>query len=397
MNVRQEILIHASPIRVWRMLTEPVELEQWASDKADVSVDTYHLHGTGLPYDSMEASILLRDPGSGLRLIWPIDGTETTVEIKLLAEPAPEGPQGVFSRVVVSHDQLLNQDGETSTQWSWQTHWSLWLHRLKRWAERSRHSKPFEKVRGENPMVVRHVVIEATPEAIWPFLIDSERRQSWFHEPLGDLLESAPHRHISFAGTEDFLGQVTFYLEPRPHGETLVIVEHVGIDADQHPDYVLGWDDYLAALEDVSARPLIRQTVWIDATPEEVWPWFTSESRFRAWWNKSTEVTLSVGGRIAFYDHEANLVGRITEWIPTQRMSFTMGIEGLDNVLEPFVIILDLHAERHGTRVTVTHEGFDRLPAALRDRLFRGFQTGWADSWEIDRLKQAVESAPNQA
>ncbi len=391
MNVQQEILIHASPIRVWAMIQEPAELEQWAAAEANVSLDTYRLYGTGLPLDDIEGSILRHDPKSRLSVLWVIDGTETIVDIQLLAEPSDEGPPGVFSRVVISHDKLPDSERDHK-EWSWQTHWSLWLRRLKRWADRSRHSKPFAGIQDQNPVVVRHVVIEATADVIWPFLIDPDKRQSWFHEPLGELLECQPYRHISFAWAEDFVGRVTFYLEPRPHGETLVIVEHVGIDKVQQPDYVLGWDDYLAALEEVSVRPLIRQTVWIDATPEQVWPWFTSASKFRAWWSENTEVTLSIGGHIAFHDHGAKLVGRITEWIPAQRICFSMGIEGLENVLEPFLITLDLKAERKGTRVTVTHEGFDRLPNDLKDGLFRGFQAGWADSWEIDRLKQVVES-----
>lgn len=171
-----------------------------------------------------------------------------------------------------------------------------------------------------------------------------------------------------------------------PEERTLVLVHHEGLNPEVLFDYHIGWQDYLVSLVGRASRPLIRQTIWVNAGPNQIWPWFMSQDAMRQWWNPSTVYEPRVGGRITFTDHGSELQGLVTELTAPRRLAFSFIEKGTEGIRRPYVVALDLEPEDHGTRVYITQSGFDALPVDIRNRVFLGYQQGWAESPELDRL-----------
>ena len=113
----------------------------------------------------------------------------------------------------------------------------------------------------------------------------------------------------------------------------------------------------------------------------------------RQWWNPSTVYEPRVGGRMAFTDHGAELHGLVTELTAPTRFAFSFVERGAEGHRHPYIVAIDLEPEDNGTRVYITQSGFDALPADIRDRVFVGYQFGWAESPELDRLALVASRA----
>jgi uncharacterized protein YndB with AHSA1/START domain len=117
----------------------------------------------------------------------------------------------------------------------------------------------------------------------------------------------------------------------------------------------------------------IEHDVWIDATPETVFGFFTDPERMVRW--MGTEATLDPrpGGvcRIKLNDAAA-MLGEFVEVDPYRRIVFSWGWEERFFAVPPqsTVVELSLAPERDGTTVRLRHE---RLPAAAVEF----HQAGW--------------------
>lgn len=124
--------------------------------------------------------------------------------------------------------------------------------------------------------LVREVVIDATPETIWPFLVDPERHLEWLgtevdidprpgghyrvlvygqHPSAGEYLEVVPHEKVVFTFGWDEpdhpipAGSTTIEISLHPEGDkTTVRLAHRGLPADAIADHTGGWDRYLDRL-----------------------------------------------------------------------------------------------------------------------------------------------------
>jgi uncharacterized protein YndB with AHSA1/START domain len=145
----------------------------------------------------------------------------------------------------------------------------------------------------EEPAVVREVLIDAAPEAVWQFLVDPVKAVRWMGvtaslEPrpggryrvevlpgdvvLGEFVEvDPPHRLVHTWGWEDGAGSVqpgsttvAFDLLPRDHG-TLVRVTHGGLSTAAAVDrHARGWDHYLPRLAVAATGGDAGADPWID-------------------------------------------------------------------------------------------------------------------------------------
>ena len=395
MDVQREIVIATAPKNVWRALTEPHDLQHWAGDPSQSTPARYVLTGHTVFGGRMGGRVLERVEEQVLRFQWPMGSTETDVTITV--RPEAHG-YGVFTRVTVEHRDVPDDAVSTSTSQypadSFQVSWVLWLRHLALWAERAMVTGQFNYAAPLSALVECAVVIEADVSRVWRYITEPELRRHWIEEPgLGAELHRVDHSQITYAWTDDAPGSVTFHVEPMTAKRTLVLVHHEGLTERLLFDYHIGWQDYLVALTRTASRPLIRQTIWIDAHPEAVWRWWTSEDAMRQWWNRSTLYEPRVGGRIAFSDHGTELHGIVTEMTPDTRLSFTFVEAGTEGSRQPFVVTLELEPEDNGTRVYLTQSGFEELPPELRDHVFAGYQYGWSESQELDRLALVASGA----
>jgi uncharacterized protein YndB with AHSA1/START domain len=124
--------------------------------------------------------------------------------------------------------------------------------------------------------LVREIVIDATPETIWPFLVEPDQHLRWLgtevdidprpggtyrvvvygqHPSRGEYVEVAPQEKVVFTFGWDEPdhpippGSTTVEISLHPEGEkTRVRLVHRGLPADAVEDHTGGWDRYLERL-----------------------------------------------------------------------------------------------------------------------------------------------------
>ena len=394
MDVYREMVVATSPKNVWRALTNAHDLRHWAGDPSESTTECYVLSGHTVFGGQMGGTVLQRREEQTLKFQWILAGlpTEVTIHIK------PESHDGgTFTRVVVEHrnvpEEVIPSAASQYPQASFDVSWVLWLRHLALWAERAVVTGQFNYAAPLSAIVEQSVVIEADVNQVWRYITDPDLRKQWFDEPMGAEIHRIDHSQVTFAWIQDSPGSVTFHVEPMPGQRTLVLVHHEGLNPSVLFDYHIGWQDYLVSLVRRASRPLIRQTIWINAGPEQVWRWFTSQDTMRQWWNPSTVYEPRVGGRMAFTDHGSELHGLVTELTAPTRFAFSFVERGTEGHRHPYIVAIDLEPEDNGTRVYITQSGFDALPADIRDRVFVGYQFGWAESPELDRLALVASRA----
>ena len=124
--------------------------------------------------------------------------------------------------------------------------------------------------------LVREIMIDATPETIWPFLVDPEKHVEWLgtvadidprpggvykvlvqgqHPSAGEYIEVVPQERVVFSfgwdeeGHPIPAGSTTIEISLHPEGsKTLVRLAHRGLPEDAVSDHTHGWDHYLGRL-----------------------------------------------------------------------------------------------------------------------------------------------------
>ena len=129
--------------------------------------------------------------------------------------------------------------------------------------------------------LVREIMIDATPETIWPYLVDPAKHLEWLgteadidprpggvyrvnvqglHQSAGEYIEVVPQEKVSFTfGWEEEghpipPGSSKIEITLHPEGDkTLVRLVHSGLPADAVSDHTSGWDHYLGRLAVVAS------------------------------------------------------------------------------------------------------------------------------------------------
>ena len=124
--------------------------------------------------------------------------------------------------------------------------------------------------------LVRDILIDASPETIWPFLVEPERHVEWLgtvadldarpggqyrvlvggqHQSVGEYVEVVPFERVVFTfgwdqeGNPITPGSSQVEIALLPEGDkTRVRLTHTGIPADAVSDHTGGWDHYLGRL-----------------------------------------------------------------------------------------------------------------------------------------------------
>ncbi|HUS62653.1 MAG TPA: SRPBCC family protein [Acidimicrobiales bacterium] len=124
--------------------------------------------------------------------------------------------------------------------------------------------------------LVREIMIDASPETIWPFLVDPEKHVEWNgtiaeidarpggvhrvlmggqHQASGEYIEVVPNEKVVFTfgweqeGNPITPGSTTVEISLQPEGDkTLVRLVHRGLPDDAISDHTKGWDHYLGRL-----------------------------------------------------------------------------------------------------------------------------------------------------
>lgn len=124
--------------------------------------------------------------------------------------------------------------------------------------------------------LTREIMVDASPETIFPFLVDTEKMLEWIgteadldarpggvyrcliggdHPSAGEFVEVVPNEKVVFTFGWDEpdhpipAGSTTVEISLHPEGDkTLVRLVHRDLPADAVADHIGGWDHYLGRL-----------------------------------------------------------------------------------------------------------------------------------------------------
>ena len=120
-----------------------------------------------------------------------------------------------------------------------------------------------------------------------------------------------------------------------------------------------------AAVQGVTPDGVIRE-VWVAATPETIFPFFTDAEKIVKWMGVSAEIEARPGGIFRCQvTRQDTARGEMVTIDPYRRIVFTWGWEGPNATVKPgeSTIEITLNEENDGTRVRLHHYGLDRAQA----------------------------------
>jgi len=134
----------------------------------------------------------------------------------------------------------------------------------------------------------------------------------------------------------------------------------------------------------------------IKAPIDKVWAYVGSERGIKEWIGPK-EFRAELGGEV-FIDtvHEGghyHIRGKVVTYDPPNELAFTWNEQevGKDPWPVDTTLRIVLTAVAGGTRVSLIHEGFEKLPAALAREQYEGYQRGWEYLNDLDKLAATIE------
>jgi uncharacterized protein YndB with AHSA1/START domain len=122
----------------------------------------------------------------------------------------------------------------------------------------------------------------------------------------------------------------------------------------------------------VASEPVVRQ-VFIDAPPEEIFPYLTQADKFVLWMGLSAQIEARPGGmfRVDPNNRDA-MLGEFVEVTPFRRIVFTWGWEAPGHAMPAGSsrVEIELTPREGGTLLTLTHRN---LPDDSREEHDRGW------------------------
>lgn len=239
--------------------------------------------------------------------------------------------------------------------------------------------------------------------------------------PLAALEDLDPLRQLTIRSLPDRLTAVTLTLEVA-RGGTQVTAVLTGLEAlmgDAWQDRALatgtGWERALANLGAAVAggelpfpggqiaamfgyrresKQLIavERSIWIAASQERVWRAVTEPAQIERWFSPGTPwclTELAVGGRLFVPNAETGAemyTQVITLLDPPHQLTTQTQAEPSEI---PYTTTYTLHEERGGTRLTITHAGYQLDPSDMR--WFGAEQNAFGFGMMLENVKAAVE------
>lgn len=140
----------------------------------------------------------------------------------------------------------------------------------------------------------------------------------------------------------------------------------------------------------------VEKTIVIAAAPDRVWRAWTEQTSM--WWKKpyvidadqSTGLLIEprAGGRFLEKwgeDGVGYLLGHVVAWLPPQRLAFSWSESDWSGAST--LVNVTFEKAGQGTRVTLVHEGFDRVPDGAGQRA--SYESGWGDL--LNKLHDYIE------
>jgi uncharacterized protein YndB with AHSA1/START domain len=264
--------------------------------------------------------------------------------------------------------------------------------------------------------------IAAPRERVWQAITDPEQLQQWFLPPalgarltrnddgtlsvwLGEMKANVavmeamePPRQVTTLGLPDRLIAITYTLEEENGGTRVRVVLHGGesLSGDAARELLApsggAWEMALANLKAyVEGQDLpypyasqaaiygyrreskekfsIERSIWIAAPRERVWHAITDPEQVAQWFSPGTQwggTGLEVGGRMFVLDPEsgAEMYTQVIEAVEPPHRLVTRSVPEPSDVVH--VTTWQLNEENGGTRLVLTHSGYELEPVEVR-------------------------------
>lgn len=144
----------------------------------------------------------------------------------------------------------------------------------------------------------------------------------------------------------------------------------------------------------------IQFEIEIAAPPEKVWEKFATLEGMNGWLARNLIFEHKAGGRFQMEgevpgDGPYKFSGEVVRIVPEKELTFTWRSEiGDDGAWDEHTLVsFKLRPIQGGTRVTLTHSGFDLLGDERAQKAYEGHIEGWEAAATLDSLKNAVEGS----
>ncbi|ACZ90286.1 hypothetical protein Aros01_04085 [Streptosporangium roseum] len=276
----------AAPLKeVHQALTDPEALRTWLAEHAEVDLPhRYEFWGRHTPEGEAPHQRPLHVDEHTLRFSWLLDGEETTVEFHL----EEEGDGSTVVSLSQSHFDFQDVISGASVRGVLQTFWALSIANLVDYLEGRELTS---KCDFTSPELRGQFLIDASPEAVYDSLVDSEKASRWFGYPIGiephvggrfamggldagpaaKIIDLEPGRTMSVDW--DTVGVTTWELE-ESDGRTRLTFMQSGFDT-RRPPYP-AWNGWLSGMAELRRFHELAdwRPIWIATdtagAPEEV-------------------------------------------------------------------------------------------------------------------------------
>ena len=143
----------------------------------------------------------------------------------------------------------------------------------------------------------------------------------------------------------------------------------------------------------------IHFEITIQASPEKVWNKLASMEGMNQWFSENLIFEFIEGGEFRMKvnqkdDGEFTFFGKVVKIDPLKELAFTWTEQeqGKDPWPVSTLVRFRLEPDGGGTKVTLTHTGFEALDAAIAHEEFEGHIEGWQRSDSLSGLKDVVEA-----
>lgn len=140
-------------------------------------------------------------------------------------------------------------------------------------------------------------------------------------------------------------------------------------------------------------RDVVR-SIEIQATPAEVWRWFTTAEALRRWVSPDIEIELRVGAsfRLTGGDGETLITGEVLELVPERRLRLSW-MEHPSDWVHPAWLAFELEPTEVGTHISVVHGGFEGIGSSRWKSVRDSYEIGADRHRLLERLDALVRAA----
>jgi uncharacterized protein YndB with AHSA1/START domain len=138
----------------------------------------------------------------------------------------------------------------------------------------------------------------------------------------------------------------------------------------------------------------VVRSIDIEVPPRNIWRWLATQDGLRRWISPNIEIDLRVGGAYRFLgpDDQTWISGTVLELTPERTLILSWIEEG-SGWANPARVVITLATTAAGTRVTLIHDGFERIGRSDWHDTIQDYERGADQHRILYRLADLVNAS----